>query len=337
MIQVTGLQKNFGPIRAVSDLSFKIEEGEVVALLGPNGAGKSTAMRILTGFLTPDEGQIQIAGIDMIKESTKARSQIGYLPEDVPLYKEMTVDSFIRFMGRLKGLSGSQIRDGLPEVLASCRIENVRNRLVGKLSKGYRQRVGLAQALLGNPKILILDEPTSGLDPRQINDIRGLIRDLKGKQTILISTHILPEANAVADRVLIINNGRLAAEGSPHELAGRMAASSEYQLVLKQNQPEEKWTAFLKGLPQIQLISESFSPELKETTFRVAAAEAAEIRPDLLRSLVKEGADVLELKRSDISLEEIFLRLVTEEPHAKDGAEKEGHSNPDSKTQEVSS
>jgi len=198
MIEVRNLAKSFGKIRAVDGLTFDVAEGEIVGLLGPNGAGKTTAMRILTGFLTPTEGTVRINGLDMLKFPRKVQSILGYLPEDVPLYKEMTVESFLKFVVRMKGFPLRKRRDAISEAIELCKLEEVRKRIIGKLSKGYRQRVGLAQALIGQPKVLILDEPTSGLDPRQINEIRQLIRNLKGKQTILLSTHILPEASMVA-------------------------------------------------------------------------------------------------------------------------------------------
>ena len=215
MIQVENLTKRFGKRKAVDGLSFEVREGEILGLLGPNGAGKTTTMRVLTGYLSPTEGTVRINGIDVTKESGKARSLLGYLPEDVPLYRDMTTEDFLVFVSKLKGIPKTSRPKALDEVTELCKIHEVRRRLIGKLSKGFRQRVGLAQALLGSPKVIILDEPTNGLDPKQINEIRELIKSLKGKQTVLLSTHILPEVSAVSDRVLIINEGKLVAQGTP--------------------------------------------------------------------------------------------------------------------------
>ncbi len=215
MIRVEGLTKRYGAISAIEDLTFSVEKGEIVGFLGLNGAGKTTTMRILTGFIPPTAGRASIAGHDVSSESLEARRHVGYLPENAPLYTDVPVRTYLDFVGKVKGLEPAARRRQIDEVLAACAIEDAADRLIGRLSKGYRQRVGLAQALLGNPDVLILDEPTSGLDPAQIREIRELIRRLAGERTVILSTHILPEVEMICSRVLIVHRGRLLADGQP--------------------------------------------------------------------------------------------------------------------------
>jgi ABC-2 type transport system ATP-binding protein len=218
MIEVSRLTKRYGDLVAVDDASFRVDKGQILGFLGPNGAGKTSTMRMITGFMPPTSGNVRIAGFDTVTDSMEVRRRIGYLPENPPLYLDMTVSSYLRFTGRLKGLRRSQIADALDRVISLCGLDHMRDRLLGHLSKGYRQRVGLAQALIHDPPVLVLDEPTIGLDPRQIIDIRQLIKTMGGDRTLILSTHILPEVTQVCDRVVIINEGRIAVEGGLAEL-----------------------------------------------------------------------------------------------------------------------
>ncbi len=311
MIRVQNLSKYFGKIKAVDHLDFEVREGEILGLLGPNGAGKTTTMRILTGFLTPTQGTVEINGMNILKDSLKIRSILGYLPEDVPLYRDMTVESFLRFVFHLKGLKRRDKRKTIDEVTGLCQLGEVRKRLIGKLSKGYRQRVGLAQALLGKPKVLILDEPTSGLDPRQINEIRDLIKSLKGKQTILLSTHILPEVSAVSDRVIIINSGKLVAQGTPEELAERLRTAQEILVTVRGDFKIVK--PVLHRVPGIFNVEKVGSQNTDTEIYKIFCDKVRDIRGHVARVLIDSGFELLELRSDNMSLEDIFLKLVTKE------------------------
>ena len=219
MVEVHGLTKYYGDLRAIQDVSFSVQKGEILGFLGPNGAGKTTTMRIITGFMPATEGTVTVDGFDILKESHEVRRRIGYLPENPPLYHDMTVSSYLTFVGRIKGVARSEISSALEEVLEECSLMDVARRIVSRLSKGYRQRVGLAQALIHNPPVLILDEPTIGLDPKQIIEIRGLIKELASERTVILSTHILPEVSQICGKVVIINEGRVVVEKNLNELA----------------------------------------------------------------------------------------------------------------------
>ncbi|MPZ15270.1 MAG: ATP-binding cassette domain-containing protein, partial [Chloroflexi bacterium] len=227
MITVDRLTKYYGRVAAVDDISFEVERGEILGFLGPNGAGKTTTMRILSGYMPPTDGRATVAGYDVFKQSLEARRHIGYLPETVPLYPEMTPKSYLDFMGKIRGLDGRTRRARIDDVADKCKIADMMNRLIGKLSKGYRQRVGLAQALLSDPDVLILDEPTIGLDPRQIVETRQVIKNLGGEHTVILSTHILPEVSMVCERIVIIDRGKLAAIDTPENLQRRMRGTDE--------------------------------------------------------------------------------------------------------------
>jgi len=311
VIQIRNLVKTFGKIKAVDDLSFDVNEGEIVGLLGPNGAGKTTAMRILTGFLTPSAGTVRIDGLDMLRYARKIQSRLGYLPEDVPLYKDMAVESFLNFVARMKGVGFGSKRKAIQEVVELCKLGDVRKRVIGKLSKGFRQRVGLAQALIGKPKILVLDEPTSGLDPKQINEIRQLIRELKGEKTVLISTHILPEASAVSDRVLIINKGKLVATGSPVELGKQLRSTQEILITVRSR--GKLLSPILERLAGVLSIQKTAALEEGIDHYKVVSEKSQDLRSAIARALVTEGVDLVELRTESMSLEDIFLKLVTRE------------------------
>lgn len=240
MVEVSGLTKFYGDFRAIQDVSFTAERGEILGFLGPNGAGKTTTIRIITGFMPATEGTVKLEGYDVVKESHEVRRRIGYLPENPPLYHDMTVISYLRFVARIKGVPRKKISDALSGVLEECSLTDVASRLVGHLSKGYRQRVGLAQALIHNPPVLILDEPTLGLDPKQIIEVRSLIKALSGDRTVILSTHILPEVSQICDKVVIINEGRVAVEKALAELTQGVTLEEVFlQYISKEDQEEE--------------------------------------------------------------------------------------------------
>jgi ABC-2 type transport system ATP-binding protein len=239
MIEVSRLTKRYGDLVAVDNASFRVEEGQILGFLGPNGAGKTSTMRMITGFMPPTSGTVRIAGYDTVTDSMEVRRRIGYLPESPPLYLDMSVTGYLRFVGRLKGVGRSELADAMERTLSACGLDHVRDRIVGHLSKGYRQRVGLAQALIHNPPVLVLDEPTIGLDPRQIIEIRQLIRQLAGNRTVILSTHILPEVSQVCEKVVIINEGRVAVDGMLADLTrGRSLEEVFLQAVSRDGAPE---------------------------------------------------------------------------------------------------
>ncbi|MBI3942833.1 MAG: ATP-binding cassette domain-containing protein [Chloroflexi bacterium] len=304
MIEVEHLTKDYGNFQAVRDLSFKINKGEIVGFLGPNGAGKTTTMRILTGYMPPTSGTARIAGYDVFFESLKVREHIGYLPETVPLYTDMTVGAYLDFMAKLHHVPHR--RDRIYEVMEQTNIEDHGDFLIGKLSKGYRQRVGLSQALLHDPEVLILDEPTIGLDPRQIIDVRELIKSLAQNHTVVLSTHILTEVSQTCQRVLIINQGQLVAEDTPEHLTARLKGNERVFLHLA-NPPQhpEDLTAAVPGI----LTAESRG----DGRFEVECALGDDRRPEIAEVVVRKGWGLLELRPLSMSLEEIFLQLTTDQ------------------------
>lgn len=310
MITVEDLSKNYGPRRAVSDVSFSVEKGEILGFLGPNGAGKTTTMRILTGFLPATSGTATIAGYDVFKQSVEARRHLGYLPENVPLYTEMTVGSYLDFMAKIKAIPGGVRKARVDEAMELTDITDRRDQLIGKLSKGYRQRVGLAQAVLGKPPVLILDEPTVGLDPRQIIEVRNLIKSLGGEHTVILSTHILPEVSMTCSRVVIIANGKLVAMDTPDNLAHRLRGSENIRLEVRG--PKDEVAKQIKALPRVLNVeSESLSDGRAALT--VACDANVDLREELARSVITGGWGLLEMRPVGMSLEEVFLQLTTSE------------------------
>jgi ABC-2 type transport system ATP-binding protein len=312
MITVTDLTKRYARTTAVDHISFSVHKGDIVGFLGPNGAGKTTTMRMLTCFFPPTAGTATVAGFDVFTQSMEVRRRIGYLPEAPPLYLEMETIEYLRFVGRLKGLSGAQLERRVAYVLDRCNIGDVKMKLLGKLSKGYRQRVGLAQAIIHNPDVLILDEPTSGLDPKQINETRELIKSLAGDHTIILSTHILPEVEQTCEQVLIINKGKLVATDSVHNLQAR-ARGAESMLIEVGARDGEFATARVQA--RLQKITGVSRATLKEefqngAVFEVEASKGQLVRGDLARAVVESGWDLNELRPSAMSLEEIFLQLT---------------------------
>jgi len=307
MIQVEHLTKRYGPKTAIDDVTFSVEKGEVLAFLGPNGAGKTTTMRILAGSMPATSGTARVAGYDCFDQPMEVKRVIGYLPEIPPLYTEMTVTEYLTFASRIKGIPVSQIANAIDQVMQRLGLGEVRGRLIANLSRGFKQRVGLAQALVHNPAVLILDEPTAGLDPKQIIEIRELIRELAGSHTIILSTHILPEATAVARRVVIIHEGRIVAQDSQERLSARLRRSEKVSLILKAAPPEARdQLAMLPGVLSVQ--------QDDANTFLVEAELGRDLRDDLARFVVAHQWGLLELKLVTITLEDVFLRLTQEEP-----------------------
>jgi ABC-2 type transport system ATP-binding protein len=313
VISVEHLTKHYGRVAAVNDISFEVPRGEILGFLGPNGAGKTTTMRILTGYMPPTSGRATIAGHDVFKESLEARRHIGYLPETVPLYPEMTPRAYLDFMGKIRGLSGKQRRARIDDVAEKVRITDMLDRLIGKLSKGYRQRVGLAQALLPDPDVLVLDEPTIGLDPRQIVETRSVIKGLAGQHTVILSTHILPEVSMTCDRVVIINRGRIAAIDTPENLQRRMRGSDSVDVEVRG--PAEAVKAALQAIPQVIAVRDRTNGS-GMSQFSVDCELGSDVRETIASTIIQRGWGLRELRPASVTLEEVFVQLVTAEPTA---------------------
>jgi len=313
MIQVEHLTKYYGPIAAIQDVSFSVEKGEIVGFLGPNGAGKTTTMRVLACFMPASAGTAKVAGYDVFTQSLEVRRRIGYLPEHVPLYNDLPVATYLEFVAEVKGAGRTERRRRVAEVMERCLITDVQHRLLGRLSKGYRQRVGLAQALLSDPEVLILDEPTIGLDPKQIIEIRSLIRSLAGQHTVILSTHILPEVSMVCSRVIIINQGQIVAVDSPENLTARLAHS--HRIHVQVQGPAEAVRAELRGIPGVLSVDQKGVIN-GIGTFLVESVRHLDVRRELASAIVGRGWGLLELRGMEMTLEDIFIKLVTEETAA---------------------
>jgi ABC-2 type transport system ATP-binding protein len=311
MIEVEQLSKSYGPIKAIEDVSFVVEKGEILGFLGPNGAGKTTTMRILTCFMPPTSGTARVAGYDIFNESLQVRRRLGYVPENAPLYTDMPVVSFLKFAAEVKGLSRRERLRQIGQVMDDCGIKDVQHRYIGKLSKGYRQRVALAQALLGNPDVLILDEPTIGLDPRQIIDIRQLIKGLAGQKTVILSTHILPEVSMTCQRVIIINRGRLVAVDTPENLTTKLQTSS--RLLVRVEGPATEVVRALGVVSGVQTVKEDGGGPGQVVTCIIESKKDRDVRKDVAAAVVHQNWGLLELRPVDLTLEDVFVRLVTEE------------------------
>jgi len=309
MINVKNLTKRYVNINAVDNISFNVEENETVGLLGPNGAGKTTTMRILTCFMPATAGSATIAGFDVFTDSLNVRQQIGYLPENVPLYLDMRVNEYLMFRARLKNIPRRERRKKIGQCLEMTGISNVQNQITGTLSKGYRQRVGLADTLIHDPKILILDEPTIGLDPNQIMQIRQVIKDLGEKHTVLLSTHILPEVEMVCDRIMIINKGKIVAMDTPANLIKQLKTGSSLVLEIKGN--GDKIKESLSRLDSVNSVS--FRKKGDANEFFVEGSGEEDIREDVFRCIVKDNYILREMKRKNVTLEEIFHQITTRE------------------------
>mgnify|MGYP002681937699 CR=1 FL=1 len=312
MIEVEGLTKDYGARRAVDHITFDARSGEVLGFLGPNGAGKTTTMRILTGYMPPTAGVAKVAGFDVVDQSIEVRRRVGYLPETVPLYTDMTVVDYLKFMADLRHLSNAE--DRVDDVLEIVHLENRAGGYIGNLSKGMRQRVGLAQALLHQPEVLILDEPTIGLDPAQIIEVRSLIRDIGRERTVLLSTHILSEAQQLCDRVLIINKGHIVAEDSPERLQARLAGAQ--RIALRVQGDTDGLGALLNAVPGVLSVADQ-----RDGSVELEVQPGRDLRADVARTVVSAGIDLLELRPVGLSLEDIFMQLTREEPEPPSVAE----------------
>lgn len=310
-IEVEHLTKFYGSARGINDVSFTVEKGEIMGFLGPNGSGKTTTMRILTGFFPPTSGTARICGYDILKDSLEVRRKVGYLPESVPLYLDMPVSAYLRFFAEIKGVPAKLRKKKADDVMQQCSLTDVSHRLIRKLSKGYRQRVGIAQALLNDPEILILDEPTIGLDPRQIIDIRQLIKGLGGRQTVILSTHILPEVGMTCNRVIIIHEGRLIAVDTPENLMKKLQQFPE--VWVKADGPSEKIMSALTGVSGVVDVEKRKGGSEGAEYFKVKTLEGAYVTNDLARVINDNGWKLQEIRPVDMTLEEIFIKMVTEE------------------------
>ncbi|MBK9209447.1 MAG: ATP-binding cassette domain-containing protein [Anaerolineales bacterium] len=301
MIKVSGLTKDYGARRAIHNLSFDAQQGEIVGFLGPNGAGKTTTMRILTGYMPPTDGEAIVAGYDVVEESLEVRKRVGYLPETVPLYTDMVVFDYLKFMGDLRRIPN--VEDRVDEVLDRVGLSDRANGYIGNLSKGMRQRVGLAQALMHRPEVLILDEPTIGLDPGQVVEVRELIREIGKERTVLLSTHLLNEAQNICDRVLIINKGKIVAEDTTENLQARLIGAERVMLRVRGEADElAKTVKLVKGVQGVE------TKEDGSVEFEFASGK--DVRPEVAKQVIKSGYDLIELRPLGMSLEEIFLELT---------------------------
>lgn len=308
MIEVENLTKRYGPTLAVSGINFQVQKGEILGFLGPNGAGKTTTMRIITGFLSASSGKVRVAGFDVAESPLEAKKRVGYLPENPPVYTDMTATEYLAFVGRIKGVPRTELKKRIAEVSEKCAIADVSNRQIGKLSKGYRQRVGLAQAMIHNPEVLILDEPTAGLDPKQIIETRELIRGLAGQHTVILSTHILPEVSKTCQRVVVINKGTVVAMGAPDELTARLQGYGTVLVTVEG--PGTEITGKLQTIPGVTLVN-ARETSGERVTFEVHTEKNHDVRAELARAIVQSGWGLFELKTSGMSLEDIFLKLTT--------------------------
>ena len=314
MIEVQHLTKRYGPVTAVDDVSFRVEKGEILGFLGPNGAGKTSTMRVITGYMPPTDGKAVVAGFDVFTHPLEAKRRTGYLPETPPLYPDMTVRDYLAFAARIKAnqLSAADRKTRVEQVMKKTRVDDMANRQCGKLSKGYRQRVGLAQALIHEPEVLVLDEPTAGLDPKQITETRELIRSLAGDHTIVLSTHILPEVAQTCNRVVIINKGKVVAIDTPENLTHELKGAASLYVQVGST---EDATSMLSGVPGVRSVTladrhESF------TGYEIESEPHRDVRTEVARAIVGGGLGLLELRPMRMSLEEIFLQLTTEDQPA---------------------
>ena len=317
MIQAEGLTHYYGPYPAIQDVSFGVKKGEILGFLGPNGAGKTTTMRIITGFMPPTSGKVTLDGYDVVEKSLEARRRIGYMPETVPLYTDMNVSSYLKYMGTLRGMPPKKITKRLDDVIGVCRLGDYRKTLIGKLSKGFRQRVGIAQAIMHEPEILVLDEPTIGIDPIQVVETRRLIQDLGRAQTVVLSSHILPEVSMICERVLIINEGRIVAEDTPSRLAEGLQGSE--QLELEVSGPVDQILTVLRNVSgAVEVTHRSVGAGDTGTRGRrgfytIQVEQGQDLRDAVSRAVISNGWSLLSMKTLDMSLEDIFLKLTTTE------------------------
>lgn len=315
MIEVEHLSKIYGTTPAIQDVDFSVQAGEILGFLGPNGAGKTTTMRILTGYLPATHGTARIAGYDVHEQSLEVRQRIGYLPETPPLYLDMTVASYLMFVARLKGVPAGDRRDRLKSVLKRCQLEDKESVLIRKLSKGYKQRVGIAQAIIHDPPVIILDEPTVGLDPRQIIEVRKLIKSLAGEHTIILSTHILPEVSMTCDRVTIINKGRVVATNTPKNLMAQLAGGRGYELEIEGDPHEVQ--PLLQVIPGVSLVEivEKENSKQDRAYLRIITVPGSDPGRDISAVVIGAGLGLYEMRKTAPTLEDVFVKLTTQETY----------------------
>jgi ABC-2 type transport system ATP-binding protein len=308
MIEIKNLTKKFGSTVVLDDLSLEVKKGEILGFLGPNGAGKSTTMKIITSFWSPSSGTVKIDGVDVLEDSILTRSKIGYLPETVPLYDEMRVYEYLRFIAEVRGIPKEKIKERIKEVVNDCGLASVVRKPIDELSKGYRQRVGLAQAIIHKPDILILDEPTTGLDPNQISEIRELIKKIGQEKTVIFSTHILSEVSATCDRAIIINKGKIVIEGTPAELARKVGGQEKIYVKIKGAKEE-----ILKHLAEMEKVEKAEMTDRESDDvygYLIEAKEGVDIREDLSKAVMNRGWSILEFSKKAVSLEDVFKELT---------------------------
>ena len=317
MIEVKNVSKKYGSYVAVDNISFQVNDNEIVGFLGPNGAGKTTTMNMITGYIEPTSGRIIVDGYDVMKNPRKAKRQIGYMPENVPMYKDLTVKEFIKYMAELKGLKGKEKKDDIERVIEETGLSNVTSKLIKYISKGYKQRVGLAAALVGNPDVLILDEPTVGLDPKQIKEIRGLIKSLGKRHTVILSSHILSEVSQICEKVIIINSGKIVTVDTAENLEAGIKSSNSIYVTVKdpQDKMSEIKPKFSKEISKIKLIKDN-KDGTKE--FEIIGNDENAIRSQVFEILPKEKIEIIELKKKEVSLEDAFIKVVSDKEAQKD-------------------
>ena len=309
MIQATGLTHYYGPYCAISDVNFGVKRGEILGFLGPNGAGKTTAMRIITGYMPPTRGTVTIDGYDVVEKSLETRRRIGYLPETVPLYTDMTVTGYLKYMATLRGMPAKNIKRRVDDVVGVCRLGEYHKTQIGKLSKGFRQRVGIAQAIVHEPEVLVLDEPTIGIDPIQVVETRRLIEDLGRSQTVVLSSHILPEVSMICDRVLIIHEGKIVAEDTPDNLAAGLQGTDLLEVEIAG--PTDQILSALRGIEGVSDVDHRAAAG--RHVYSVRAQADQDLRDTVSRVIVSNGWSLLGMQSAGMTLEEIFLRLTTQE------------------------
>ena len=325
MIQVENITKRYGNFTAVDGISFDIDEGEIVGFLGPNGAGKSTTMNMITGFIEPSEGRIIVDGYDISKKPKKAKRQIGYMPEGVPLYSDLTVKEFVAYMADLKGCDKKTKKEEIKKVLEETGLTEVQNKLTKNLSRGYKQRVSMAGALVGNPKVIILDEPTVGLDPKQVTEIRTLIKNLGKKHTVILSSHILSEVSQICNRVIIINKGKIVAIDTPENLENKVAQNNVVYVTVED--PENKMDSIKEKLNNIKDIQFVLENEDKTKKYIIKGEKDIDLRKEIFETLAKEGITIFEMKKADATLEDAFMKLINDSTNLNNTTEENDQEN----------
>lgn len=316
MIQVENITKKYGSFTAVNNINFEIDEGEIVGFLGPNGAGKSTTMNMITGFIEPTSGRIIVDGYDISKKPRKAKRQIGYMPEGVPLYSDLTVKEFVTYMAELKGVPKKEKKDKVQKAIEETGLQDVQNKLTRNLSRGYKQRVSMAGALVSNPKVIILDEPTVGLDPKQVTEIRALIKELGKEHTVILSSHILSEVSQICNRVIIINNGQIVAVDTPENLEKKVVTDNSVYVTVEDL--ENKIDKIKEKLPEIKEIKLITENEDKTKKYMITAESDIDLRKNIFETFAKEGITIFEMKKSDVTLEDAFMQLIEAKEEIRD-------------------